>query len=118
MFLIFVAIIGLSGRKDLKIPYLVILTCAIVLGCYHVAIEKNLIEISALCSSISTAQQFMSIEEFKEMLNYQTIPLCNKPTLLFMDLSMTEYNLIVNILLLLLFVLSQYKNYHAKTLFS
>ncbi len=72
-----------------------------LLSGYHSAIERGLIEMSALCHSLIKLPSAMSLQDFSHMLSLQNIPLCNKAQLIFMKFSVVEWNFLANLLLLI-----------------
>jgi disulfide bond formation protein DsbB len=46
----------------------------------------------------------MSMDNFTQMLYSEPLGMCNKPALLIFELSMAEWNLILNIVLLVIFI--------------
>lgn len=100
--LIFIAIIGIASNHKLTRYYVLTIIVAIILSVYHTGIEHGLFEMSSLCKPLVQVRDDLSIAEFQKMLPDAQIGVCNKPALVICGLSMTEWNLFFNIILLLI----------------
>ncbi len=111
---IFISIIAVAG-KEYKVcnTYLVITALgAIVLAGYHTGIERGIFELSSLCKPLVSVSENISVQDFTKLLYNQKIAMCNKPALVVFNLSMTEWNLLLNIILLVFFI--KYRNFQEK----
>lgn len=72
---------------------------AILLAGYHSGIERGIFKPSSLCSSLIHIPEKLSVQEIKKMFYNQPITTCTKPALVIFGLSMTEWNLLLNIAL-------------------
>ena len=105
-YLIFImlAIISLSSIKNYNNYYIITAICAIILAGYHTGIERGIFELSSFCKPLVAINDSLSVNAFKQMLYGQQIGMCNKPALVVFGLSMTEWNLLLNIALLTIFL--------------
>ena len=85
---------------------------AIVLATYHTGIERGVFELSSLCKPLISITNNISVSDFTKLLYNQKIAMCNKPALVVFNLSMTEWNLLLNIILLIFF--AKYRNFQEK----
>jgi len=114
-YLIFImlSIISLSGGGQSYNKYYIIITLvAIMLAAYHTSIELGIFEPSALCKPLVSIDADFSVSDFKKMLYSQKIGTCSKPALVIFGLSMTVWNLLLNVVLLPIFI--KYRNYEYK----
>lgn len=111
---IFISIISLTENnyKSYRQYLLATIIGAILLAGYHTGIERGMFEISALCTPLVSITDNISVNDFKKLLYSQEIALCNKPALVIFGLSMTQWNLLLNIGLLIFFMRN-----NAKTIF-
>ena len=106
-YLIFIALslISLSTTKNYIKYYIITAIFAILLAFYHTGIEREIFELSSFCKPLILNLEKLDFNDFIKALEYNNkIPMCNKPTLIILGLSMTEWNLLCNIILLILFV--------------
>lgn len=105
-YLIFImlAIISLSSIKNYNNYYIITAICAIILSAYHTGIERGIFKLSSFCKPLITINDSLSVSDFKQMLYEQQLGMCNKPALVIFGLSMTEWNLLLNIALLIIFI--------------
>lgn len=91
---------------------------AILLAAYHSGIEHHIFEPTALCSSsnISFAEN-LSINEIRDKLYNEDIATCSKAALKILGLSMSEWNLLLNIGLFFIGILAYRETNYAKTHF-
>jgi disulfide bond formation protein DsbB len=73
---------------------------AVLLAGYHSGVEREIFKPSSLCSSLVHIPEKLSIQEIKKMFYNKPIATCTKPALVVFCLSMTEWNLLLNIGLL------------------
>ena len=110
LILIVLSIISMSGQNGLGKYYIATAIFAIFLATYHTGVERGIFEMSGFCKPLVKISDNMSVSDFTKML-YSSGPLgqCNKPALVIFGLSMTEWNLILNLFLLTIFI--KYRNY-------
>ena len=109
-YLIFImlGIVSLSSQYSYRTYYITVALIAIIIAFYHSGIERGLFELSSFCKPLVSVSDNISVADFKKMLYHKEIALCNKPALVIFGLSMTEWNLLLNIFLLT--ILSMFKN--------
>ncbi len=109
-YLIFImlGLIGSSGQYSCRTHYITVTIIAIIIAFYHTGIERGIFELSSFCKPLVSVSKNISVADFKELLYSKEIALCNKPALVIFGLSMTEWNLLLNIVLLTM--LSMFKN--------
>ncbi|XVN43121.1 MAG: disulfide bond formation protein B [Candidatus Rickettsia vulgarisii] len=76
------------------------LTGACILASYHTGVERGIFAPSALCSTLVHIPKHLSIDDIKEMFYSQPVALCNRVAVKLFGLSMTEWNLLLNLSLL------------------
>ncbi len=72
-----------------------------ILSTYHSMVERGIVQPSSLCSSMIRFPKGLSVEHIKQMLYSQPITSCTKPAIKLLGISMTEYNLLLNLGLLI-----------------
>ena len=72
-----------------------------ILSTYHSMVERGIVQPSSLCSSMIHFPKGLSVEHIKQMLYSQPITSCTKPAIKILGISMTEYNLLLNLGLLI-----------------
>lgn len=97
-------IIRQLSKYTLVFIFLTLLSSCI-LSSYHSMVERGIVQPSSLCSSMIRFPKGLSIEHIKQMLYSQPITSCTKPALKLFGISMTEYNLLLNIGLLICLLL-------------
>ena len=114
LILIVISLIAVT-EKNYK-PYnnylLATVISAIILASYHTGIERGVFELSSLCKPLISITKDISVHDFTKLLYNQKIAMCNKPALVVFNLSMTEWNLLLNVMLLLLCI--KYRNFQEK----
>jgi disulfide bond formation protein DsbB len=117
---ILVSIIGLAGpawRAGLFYLMAAVI-CTIVLAGYHSGLELGFFELSSFCKPLVAITDNLSISDFKNMLYSSEMPLCNKPTFFVLKLSMTQWNLLLNLGLFIVLILAiKWGDKNAKTIF-
>ena len=105
LILIVLSIISISGQNVLSKYYITTAVFAIFLATYHTGVERGVFEMSELCKPIVKISNNMPVSDFTKML-YGTnqVGQCSKPALVVFGLSMTEWNLILNLFLLTMFM--------------
>ena len=109
-YLIFImlGLIGSAGQYSCRTYYITVTIIAIIIAFYHTGIERGIFELSSFCKPLVSVSKNISVADFKELLYSKEIALCNKPALVIFGLSMTEWNLLLNIVLLTM--LTMFKN--------
>lgn len=110
-YLIFImlSIISLSDSGNYNKYYIITAIFASLLAGYHTGIERGIFELSSFCTPLISINDNVSVNDFKKMLYNEQIGMCNKPALVIFNLSMTEWNLLLNLALLTIFI--KLKNY-------
>jgi len=95
----------------------VILISACLIAAYHASVERGFVKASEHCASQVKISDNLSTDEIKELLYNKPIATCEKAALKFIGLSMSEWNLLLNLgLLLMLYNVWKFKGKnHAKT---
>ncbi len=111
LLLIFIPIIALSNDDyGMYNKYIVLtISCSILLSGYHSGIELGFFDLSKVCKPLISIKNNMSVDDFQRFFYSQDISLCNKAALIIFGFSMTQWNFLVNILLLIFFVKSNDK---------
>ena len=101
-YLIFImlGLMGSAGQYSYRAHYITVTIIAIIIAFYHTGIERGIFELSSFCKPLVSVSKNISVADFKELLYSKEIALCNKPALVIFGLSMTEWNLLLNIVLL------------------
>ncbi len=109
-YLIFImlTLMAFSGQKNCNKYFIITALCACLLAGYHTGIERGLFELSSFCTPLVSIKDNLSATDFKEMLYNQQIGMCNEPPLIIFGFSMAEWNLLLNLCLLTIFV--KFKN--------
>lgn len=104
---IFISIVYLNNPrwKHFYYYFIAIALGAIILAAYHSAVERGVFEMSALCKALTPSFDNLSLQEIKKMIYNAPIAKCNKPALVIFNLSMTEWNIVANALLIVLMIL-------------
>ncbi len=103
LFIIKISLVALIIKKISKYTLFFIvlnLLGACILAAYHSGIERGVFRPSALCSTIVRIPKHLTIEDIKTMFYSQPTTTCTKAAVKFLDISMTEWNLILNLSLL------------------
>ncbi len=74
---------------------------ACILAGYHSGVERGVFRSSALCSTLIHIPEHLSIQDIKEIFYDQPIATCTKAAVKLLGVSMTEWNLLLNLFLLL-----------------
>lgn len=105
-----VAIIGLGSdhpQNNLRAYLIAISLSAILVAAYHAGVERGYFELSELCRPLVEIRDNLSVSEFTQLLySKKEATSCNRPTFIIPGLSMTEANLCLNFILLIIFLLS------------
>ncbi|MFK8040219.1 MAG: disulfide bond formation protein B [Rickettsiaceae bacterium] len=120
--ILILSIIGLmfsTKRYCILILILIMLASSVLVAGYHSAIENHWIEATERCQS--NFQQFSNTKSLaKNLANFhqQNIVDCSKPALVILWLSMTEWNFIMNltVLVFVLIILLSRKHYAQTTI--
>ena len=105
-YLIFIllSLISMGDSKDYNRYFIITALVAILLAGYHTGVERGIFELSSLCTPLVSVTDNLSVSDFKKMLYSQQLGMCNKPALVIFGLSMTEWNLLLNLILLTIFI--------------
>jgi disulfide bond formation protein DsbB len=105
-YLVFItlSIISLSSEKNYIKYYIFTAIIAICLAGYHTGVERGIFELSSLCKPLVSISDSTSTEDFVKLLYNKPIATCEKPALVILGLSMTEWNLLLNLGLLAVFI--------------
>ncbi|HJD61403.1 MAG TPA: disulfide bond formation protein B [Rickettsia endosymbiont of Degeeriella rufa] len=93
-------IIRQLSKYTLVFIFLTLLSSCI-LSTYHSMVERGIVQPSSLCSSVIRFPKGLSIEHIRQMLYSQPITSCTKSAMKLLGISMTEYNLLLNLGLLI-----------------
>jgi disulfide bond formation protein DsbB len=110
----FLALIGLSFlgifvqrlHKICAILTALTIVVAITLAGYHSGVERGIFEASIRCNPDVEMSDHLSISDIRDMLYSKSVATCTKPPFKVLMLSMTEWNLLFNIGLLVIVLLS------------
>jgi disulfide bond formation protein DsbB len=105
-------IIGLSTdkwKRGLFYLFLAVLSSIILAG-YHTGVEMGIFNLSSFCKPLVSISENLSASDFKNMLYSNDMPMCNKPSLFFIGLSMAEWNLILNMTLIVPIIITAVKS--------
>jgi len=96
---------GLSDYTTRYTTICIVLTllCACLLAGYHTAVERGIVPPSAICSTLVRIPLHLSIEAVKAMFEHQTVTACTQVPLKIFGFSMTEWNLLLNTGLLVIY---------------
>ena len=100
LILLSLSIVGLSSDNNLYYHYACTFITSILMAGYHAGVERGLWEMSSFCKPIINNDLMFSNDDFQNILYSSQIALCDKPSLLILNLSMAEWNLIFNVFLL------------------
>ena len=112
-FLLVILSIGgvVSHNHRLILPLIMLtLTGAICLSGYHTGVERNIFNPSATCNMGVKIPDDLSVEEVRELLYDAPIATCTVAAYRIFGISMTEWNLIMNISLMIGSVLVMRQN--------
>ncbi len=114
LILIVISLIAVAEKNYKKYnKYLIVtLIIAIIIAGYHTGVEKGVFELSSLCKPLISVTNDISISDFTKILYNQDIVMCNKPALVIFNLSMTEWNLLLNLTLLIFCI--KFSNFQEK----
>lgn len=118
-YLIFISltIISLAGGKMRDLFYLLNFIFALALAAYHIAIERGFLEMSGFCKPLVQISEHLSLQDFTNLLySNDQLGACNRVAFSFLSLSLTEWNFLLNLLLLISFF--TLRKIYAKTLLS
>ena len=110
--LVILAIWGASVKNNKHILLLqtIVLFAAICLSAYHTGIERAIFDPTAKCNMGVKFPEDASLEEIKELLYNAPIATCTVASYKIFRISMTEWNLIANICLLIGTIIIMRKN--------
>ncbi|NRB10328.1 MAG: disulfide bond formation protein B [Rickettsiaceae bacterium] len=88
---------------------LITIICSILLAGYHAAIEHEIFQLSKACKPLVSIADNVSVDDFQKILYSKQIAACDKPALVILNLSMTEWNLLLNLFLFTIFLYKKIK---------
>ncbi|MCC8484071.1 MAG: disulfide bond formation protein B [Rickettsia endosymbiont of Labidopullus appendiculatus] len=103
LFIIKISVVALIIKKISKYTLFFItlnLLGACILAGYHSTVERGIVNPSVLCSTLIHIPKHLSIQDIKEIFYSQPITTCTKATVKLFGISMTEWNLLLNLSLL------------------
>ncbi|MCC8399476.1 MAG: disulfide bond formation protein B [Rickettsia endosymbiont of Platyusa sonomae] len=103
LFIIKISVVALIIKKISKYTLFFIvlnLLGACILAGYHSMVERGIVEPSTLCTTLIHIPKHLSIQDIKEIFYRQPITSCTKSTVKLFGISMTEWNLLLNLSLL------------------
>lgn len=103
LFIIKISIVALIIKKVSRYTlFFVVLNLfgACILAGYHSGVERGVFQPSALCSTLVHIPKHLSIEDIKTMFYSQPVSKCTKAAVRLFSISMTEWNLLLNLSLL------------------
>ncbi len=113
MGMVYLTVITLRSQKafaTLKPVLASIMLCCIVasvaLSVYHIGIEQGIIEATEKCNSAGELTSSISIEDLKNAFSRTKLSDCRKPEFVLLGISLVGYNLIFNLVLLLVSAVS------------
>ncbi len=109
LYLIKISLVGLLVKKISKYSLIftsVTLVVASLIAGYHTGIERKFFEPSSFCSSKIRIPEHLAISDIKKMLYNEPIVSCAEVAWRILGLSMTEWNLVLNLGLLALVLLA------------
>lgn len=120
--LIFISIIAANQSNDDNKLYgyslFITIIMAIILTFYHSGIERGFFEVSGVCKPLVKIGNDISADDFKKILSNQKIASCNRPSLIILHLSLTEWNLVLNVILFAFCIrIKHKKSLYAKAIF-
>lgn len=101
MLLFTLSVIGLAGGQRYYGSYALIFLLSILLAAYHSGVEQGIFELSAACKPLISLENIMSAEQFQDVLYSSKLGTCNKAAIIIAGYSMAQWNLFLNIALLL-----------------
>lgn len=103
---IYISIIALcqNGQKLVKY-YIIACAITIIIATYHTGIERDFWKISSLCKPLVSISENTSIDSYKTMLYGEHVAGCSKPAIVIFYLSLTEWNLLLNLFLMSVFII-------------
>ncbi|MGI4776095.1 MAG: disulfide bond formation protein B [Janthinobacterium lividum] len=118
--LIIFSLLTLIKKIDNKYIFrLLILTLLLACGIsgYHSGVERGLFKANSHCSSQVTMTDNLSVSEIKDMLYDKPVASCQRAALKILELSMSEWNFLINLLLIIMLVtmLPPQRRHDAKT---
>ncbi|BFD46006.1 MAG: disulfide bond formation protein B [Rickettsia endosymbiont of Sergentomyia squamirostris] len=103
LFIIKISVVAILIKRISKYTLFFIvlnLLGACILAGYHSGVERGIFEPSSLCSTLIHIPKHLSIQDIKEIFYSQPIATCTKPAVKLFNISMTEWNLLLNLSLL------------------
>lgn len=110
---IVITIIAINDRKYHRMAdsyILITIICSILLAGYHTGIEREIFQLSKACKPLVSVADNASADDFQKILYSAQIATCDKPALVIFRLSMTEWNLLLNLFLFTIFLYRKIRN--------
>ncbi|WP_316355182.1 disulfide bond formation protein B [Candidatus Trichorickettsia mobilis] len=111
--LIKLAVVALIFKKISKygiIFVMLTLFVACLLAGYNSGVERGIFKPTSLCSSAIKIPEHLSINDIKTMLYNKGVASCTRPAIKVLELSMAEWNLLLNIALLVSVIVVYFLN--------
>lgn len=97
-------IIQKISKYNLILVFLTLI-CSCILSAYHSGIERGVFKPSVVCSSMIHIPKTFTIHHIREMLYNQPTTTCSKAAFKILGLSMTEYNLLLNLVMVVVLII-------------
>jgi disulfide bond formation protein DsbB len=105
-----------KSNKYILVLISVILCIASILAFYHSLVERGIAPPPSICSSLLNIKRDSSIEDIKAMIYNQPTANCAKVLLKIGNLSMTEWNFILNVCIFCsIMIIMRHRALYAKT---
>lgn len=102
----FIGIARASSKWVLGVVSIILFSACLIAG-YHAGVERGFIQASKYCSSQVKIADNLTVNEIKDMLYAKPVASCEKAALKVANLSMAEWNLLLNIGLLIILYFTQ-----------
>jgi disulfide bond formation protein DsbB len=105
--LLITGVIGIFTESYLKTTAVVLVTLLVSIGLagYHTGIERGVFEASSHCRGEVDIPDNLSTKEAMKMIYNSPVATCTKPAFKVIGLSMTEWNLLLNLCMLVIVIL-------------
>jgi disulfide bond formation protein DsbB len=112
----FIGLARASSKWVLGVVSIILFSACLIAG-YHAGVERGLIQASKFCTSQVKITDNLSINEIKDMLYAKPVASCERAAFKIARLSMAEWNLLLNIglLIILYFTWKRGSENNAKT---
>lgn len=115
--ILIVGLISITLKRFYRLSLIIILLAIIsniFISAYHSGIERKIFTPLETCELNQDLKNVSSFAQYKELIAKQYIESCSEAPFKMLGLSLAEYNLLINILLLLIILVPLLKQ-HAKT---